>query len=60
MPIACQDRLAPVAPRPAACRPAGDTAALPINAVALVVRAVNVLALAAVLVTGRLRTTLDL
>jgi hypothetical protein len=59
MPIACQDRLAPVGPRPAACRPAGDTAA-PINAVALVVRAVNVLALPAVVVTGRLRTTLDL
>jgi hypothetical protein len=60
MPIACQDRLAPVAPRPAACRPAGDTAAPAISAVALVVRAVNVLALVAVLVTGRLRTTLDL
>jgi hypothetical protein len=33
---------------------------LPIKAVALVVRAVNVLALPAVVVTGRLRTTLDL
>ncbi|KVM68405.1 hypothetical protein WJ61_23130 [Burkholderia ubonensis] len=47
-------------PLPPAFRPPGDAAVLPVNAVALVVWTLNVLALAAVLLTGRLRTTLDL
>ncbi|KVP61635.1 sensor domain-containing diguanylate cyclase [Burkholderia ubonensis] len=47
-------------PLPPAFRPPGDAAVLPVNAVALVVWALNALALAAVLLTGRLRTTLDL
>ncbi|WP_010093036.1 GGDEF domain-containing protein, partial [Burkholderia ubonensis] len=47
-------------PLPPAFRPPGDAAVLPVNAVALVVWTLNALALAAVLLTGRLRTTLDL
>ncbi|PCE30968.1 GGDEF domain-containing protein [Burkholderia ubonensis] len=47
-------------PLPPAFRPPGDAAVLPVNAVALVVWTLNALALAAVLFTGRLRTTLDL
>ncbi|MBN3791923.1 sensor domain-containing diguanylate cyclase [Burkholderia sp. Ac-20353] len=38
----------------------GAAAVIPINPIALVVWALNVIALAAVLLTGRLRTTLDL
>ncbi|WP_431820853.1 diguanylate cyclase [Burkholderia sp. F1] len=47
-------------PLPPAFRPPGDAAVLPVNAAALVVWTLNALALAAVLLTGRLRTTLDL
>ncbi|HDR9588452.1 GGDEF domain-containing protein [Burkholderia stabilis] len=45
---------------PPAFHPPGDAAVLPVNGVALVVWILNALALVAVLVTGRLRTTLDL
>lgn len=45
---------------PPAFRPPGDSAALPVNGIALVVWLLNALALIAVLASGRLRTTLDL
>ncbi|KVM78164.1 GGDEF domain-containing protein [Burkholderia stagnalis] len=48
------------APLPPAFRPPGDMAVMPVNPVALVVWTLNVSALAVVLLTGRLRTTLDL
>ncbi|RQS22845.1 GGDEF domain-containing protein [Burkholderia sp. Bp8992] len=45
---------------PPAFHPPGDAAVLPVNGIALVVWILNVLALVTVVVTGRLRTTLDL
>ena len=45
---------------PPAFHPPRDTAVLPVSGIALVVWVLNVLALVVVLVTGRLRTTLDL
>lgn len=52
--------LAVKAPLPPAFRPPGDASVLPVGATVFAVWAVNAAAVAAVLYTGRLRTTLDL